>query len=229
MGAVGAGTQIIGGEMQGWAALLAKWKMADALQKAYNVQAQHRGEAMRTVLPAIKGSGREQATKDMTEGAAHRTAGYEAAAGVPSSFDKRGGASETDKAQGRMRGQSRAKLGAYNDWSLNQMLRDIKLGNTLNQISSFAGGDASLVPYDMYEAQHKYDWLSQIGQAISSIGGGATDMAKFSQMPQGGAMPGGGGGGGGFDMQSFGPVSQQGFDYSPSLNGQASSIFDSIA
>ena len=76
-------------------------------------------------------------------------------------------------------GGQRAALGSYGDWLQKQYLRNQDTQRQLNQVSSFAGGAASIFPLQMYKAQHSMDDLAAVGQAISSLGGAATSFGSL--------------------------------------------------
>lgn len=213
---IGAGTAIIGGELQGWAALLDKWAMQKAYQneaykqneyaaQAGNVLYGVPGEATKVggtgtlVAPgglkgAIPESTVENARALMGQGAAGRRQAYSDIGKVPlgSGFSPMSGfnPSASDAYLGLV-GNARANLGGYSDWAVQQAINNLRNQQRLNQITSFAGGQAKNVfPLQMYAAQHDQDALAAIGQAISSVGGAAANFANlYAAQPQGSNAP----------------------------------------
>lgn len=202
---IGAGTAIVGGELQGWAALLDKW----AMQKAYQAEAHKQNEYAAQAgdvlygTPAratqVGGTGNlidlsktpgsiaqaspASAQAMMQQGAGARRQAYSDIGKVPlgsgfspmSNFNP----SASDAYLGLV-GDARAKLGGYSDWAVQQAINNLRNQQRLNQITSFAGGQAKNVfPLQMYAAQHDQDALAAIGQAISSVGGAAGNFAQL--------------------------------------------------
>lgn len=208
---ISAATNIVGGELQGWAALLDKWAMQKQFQQQANLQNQYAGEAsqvMYGVPPAgqkVGGSGTltvpdyqqgaipqssaANAQQLMQQGTANRQQAYGDIGKVPlgGGFAKQSGYNPSaDNAYLGLMGDARAKLGGYSDWALQQSINNLRNQQALNQISSFAGGEArNVFPLQMYAAQHSNDALAAVGQAISSIGGAAGNYAQLygSQPP----------------------------------------------
>lgn len=188
MSYAGAATNIIGGELQGWANVLAKQNMFDTYKRELAQQQQFRDQGAGLFQGFLGQAGPQAAATEMSQGRQAREKSYQDVAATPlSTFTpptEQSTSSARDKAAVNMRGQERATLGAYSDWQLRQTLNDIQNREALKQLASFAGGQAGIFPLQMYKAQHSQDTLAQIGAAISSIGGGAANYAQFSQSPQ---------------------------------------------
>ena len=191
---LGIGTSVVGGELQGWAALLDKW----AMQKAYQDEAaRQQGFAQQGV--GIFGGALGQSTpgamqQGLQQGAQQRQQAYNDIGNVPlgSGFNPqssyKGGA---DTAYTNMLGGARAQQGAYSDWALQQSINNLRNQQALQQVESFAGGQArNVFPLQMYAAQHANDAMAAIGQAISGIGGAAANYAQlYGQQPGGQQAP----------------------------------------
>jgi hypothetical protein len=200
---LGAATNIAGGEISGWAAMLSKWAMQDAFQREAQRQAAYQGQALGAFNKGLGGAGVDTAQSQLAQGMADRMQRYAQVGAVPLGFG--GHVTPRDQAQSQLIGQQRAKLGSYQDWGLQQALQQMQTGRQLNQIGNFAAGTAGVFPYRMYKAQHSQDTLAAIGAAISSIGGSTANYASLlgSQPPSSGS--GGGGGGGGYGQGQYAP------------------------
>lgn len=191
MSYAGMGANIAGTELQGWAALLEKWAMQKAFQDEANKQAGYRTQALGTFGQGLPMAGSAMAQPTMDAAAAQRRAGYQTIGAVPLSVSPSTTPSQSrnpgaDAAYAALIGGNRARLGAYGDWRLAQDLSAMQTGRNLNQISSFAGGQARVFPYQMYKAQHSQDAMAAIGQALSSLGGGGGGGIgqQYIQQPQ---------------------------------------------
>lgn len=175
---------IAGGELQGWAALLDKWAMKDAYDAEMRRQAAYRQQAGQVFNQRGGTADLGTAQQQMAQGAALRNQRYNQILQAPLAVSTHGqpsGNPAREAATAKLQGANRARLGAYSDWALQQAIQNIQTQHALNQIENFAGGTASVFPYRMYDAQHSWDTLSEIGQAISSLGGGSTDYSKYNQ------------------------------------------------
>ena len=170
MNYLGLATQIIGTELQGWANKLAAQEMGQQFSQEQVRQRKYANEARGAWTPSVEFQGRENFDKMLGESAASRRDLYSDVAERPFSFE--GGPSATDRASHDMKSLFRSNLLGYGDVSLENSMNRLRTQQELDRISNFAGGTASVFPYRMYEAQHKYDWLAAIGSAISSLGGG---------------------------------------------------------
>jgi hypothetical protein len=184
---IGMGANIVGGELQGWAALLDKWAMQEAYKAEANRQAGFRDEALGTFNKGVGQSNFASAQKAIGAGSDQRRAEYGKLANVPlgSGFSPQSGYNPTaDNAYMSMIGNARANLGGYSDWAFNQSINNLRNQQNLSRITNFAGGQArNVFPLQMYAAQHSNDDLAAIGQAISSLGGAAANYAQFNSSP----------------------------------------------
>lgn len=80
----------------------------------------------------------------------------------------------------KLLGNAQAKLGATQDWKLQQAIKDNRVNQDLSRIGTDARSDLNnVVPLEMNEAAHKGDALQGWGQLLSAVGtlagvGGAT-------------------------------------------------------
>jgi len=188
MSYLGAATNIVGGELQGWAAVLEKQAMKDAYQQEINKQNQFQQQAMGTFDPSK--SSAAAMMQGVGQGAQGRVRAYNQIGQVPLGPGPSHQIGQPQinlgsaDAYTKMLGQSRANLGGYSDWAVQQAINNLNTQRQLDQISNFAGSEAkNIYPLQMYKAQHSLDDLAMVGQAISSIGGGAANYAQLSQAP----------------------------------------------
>lgn len=187
--------------------------MMREFQKELTRQRGFQGEAYTAFNQQLPMMGSEYAGTEMAKGQANREAAYAKAGATPltighSMFSP----NAVDQASAGMRGEARAKLGAYGDWRQQAGINSAHFQDTLNRISNFSQGWQQVEPYRMYDAQHSNDELAFWGQLIASIGGSSMNLAQSfgSNPPQsawGGVTP----------SQYLGPSIQQGYDMDPSL------------
>jgi len=183
----GAATNIIGGELQGWASVLEKRAMFDEFRKEQARQQGYRDQGAGLFQGFLQQASPANAQKLLTSGKAQREQSYQDLANVPlapQTPTMQSTSAPRDAAWADMRGQARAGLGAYGDWAFKETINNIQNQEALKQLSSFASGTAGVFPYKMYGAQHSQDDLAMIGAAISSIGGGAANFSQYNQSPQ---------------------------------------------
>jgi hypothetical protein len=183
---VSAATGIIGSELQGWAALEAKNAMQRSIQQEAARQESFRQQAAGAFTPYLNTAGSEFANTALGQGAANRMQAYgnvgQAQLGLQGAYAP--APSARDLASVQAYGAPRAALGAYGDWSTQQGLGLQNSQNAINQISSFAKGDAGVFPYGLSAAQHSWDKMAAIGQAIQSMGGAAANFEQYNQIAQ---------------------------------------------
>lgn len=164
------GAQVVGTELQGWASILAQQAMQHALGAELRKQQGFRLQATGQQFQQLPRQGAENANAEVAQGSAERQNSYNNLYNYPN-------ATGADKAAIQTEGKSRADLAGYGDWQTDRSLDLSHLGGTLGRINSRAAGEAQVFPYRMNRAQHSQDTLSAIGQAISSLGGGASNIA----------------------------------------------------
>lgn len=171
MSGAGMGAQIVGTELQGWASVLAQQAMQQALGAELRKQQGYGMQATGQQFLQLPRQGAETATQEIGQGSTDRQAEYNDLYNYPT-------ATGADKAAIATEGKSRANLAGYGDWQTNRSLDLSQLGGTLGRINNRAAGEASVFPYKMNRAQHSQDTLSAVGQAISSLGGGASNIGQ---------------------------------------------------
>lgn len=181
----GAAAGIVGGLLESAAAGMEQNKMGRAFQGGIEAQRPFQAQALGGFYDQLKGWSPEATQQALGQGAANRQTQYSQLGATPMSFQRSLGGAQTDaaaQAQIVQQAQQQAQLGAYGDWLVNQTIKNMGTQRTIGQASNFAAGTASLLPYQMYKAQHAYDWLQQIGQFISSFAG-ATGQSFAQQTP----------------------------------------------
>ncbi len=228
---IGIGSSVVGGEMQGWAAVLARQAQARAFQNEINKQHQYASQAQGITNTAIGQSTPAAMQTGMQNAVNTRLGAYGNIGQVPLGL---GPNSQSQYNPGvadaytKMLGGLRAKNLGYSDWAVQQAIQNLNSQRQLDTISNFAGGQAQNVyPQQLYKAQHSWDDLAMAGQAVSSLGGAAGNYMQFAQQPQRTASPGipMNSGGPGFSAWSgyggIGNVPPQGTYYNP-ITGQNS-------
>ena len=190
MSYVGMIASVVGNELQGWSALLDKWRMQQVYQQQATEQQGFRNKALGLMNP--QASSAQAMMQGVGQGAKARESEYGRLNTIPLAVKMPGGATAgPDAAYTNLTGGLRAKVGGYSDWAVQQSINNLRTQQMLNDITQQAGGAASIFPLQMYSAQHSHDVMSAIGQAISSLGGGAANFAStLSSNP----TQGGGGG-----------------------------------
>lgn len=188
---IGSAANLVGGIMQSIAAAKAREAMGKAFDKEIQLQQGYRNKAFNEFQPGTEQRGVEVAREQIQQGSQRRQNFYNAN-NNPLSVGA-SNATSRDKAAFQMSGQLRGQLGGYSDWGLHQFINNLKTQNAINKISNFAGGDASVFPYKMYDAQHSMDELAAWGNLISSIGGGAQGWGQLFGLGPQQAQQGGGG------------------------------------
>jgi hypothetical protein len=193
MGAGGGSyMQMAGSVLQSIAALSDAIQMREEFQKEAARQGDFRTQALGEVDNRTKIAGIDQTQRDLATGAAGRKQAYSASNTTPLAFGahNQGVASAgRDAAYADYLGGTRANLGAYNDWAMQNAIRNLNTQRKMGEIENFAGGTARVFPYKMYEAQHAFDDLTAIGQGLSSAGGsGFGGQGLVDQAPQQGPV-----------------------------------------
>lgn len=182
---LGIGLDLAGGVLNSIAATQARGKMYGAFQDELNRQRGYSNQAYGAFLPALDKLSRENADKEVGQGAMERRGMYDSIGSRPMSVSG-SGPTTRDKNLLGMYGGQRASVGGLSDWQLDRAIDDIRLNQQLHQIGNFAQGTASVFPYRMYQAQHSMDEMKFWGDLISSVGGGASmsDVFKTQAPPQ---------------------------------------------
>ena len=205
----GAIANVVGGELQGWAANLEKENMFKVFKDEQRRQDQFRKQGGDILSGRIDTAGAANAQQELAAAEASRNKAYGDIAQVPLGFDTKYQSSYSPRADAAylaLRGNNAAKLGSYGDWMTNQAIESAMAQERLNRVIDQARGVSGLFPYRMYSAQHSQDILSEIGAAISSIGGGAANYAQYAQSPTGQyTAPGGVSPGGGYGVGTYYP------------------------
>ncbi len=186
---IGAAANIAGGEIQGWAALFEQWAMKNAYDKQATAQRAFADQAGGVLDQRLSTAGAGPAGQQMGQAQQAREGMYRSVNATPLSMQSSPLGQQQNarnSAYTSLLGGQRAKLGSYGDWLQNQWMANQQTGRDLGQVENFAKGSASVFPINIYSAQHSMDNLAAIGQAISSIGGGAANYASLFNSTPGG-------------------------------------------
>lgn len=193
MGYYAAAGSLIGGGMQMAANALDTAQMQRAYNDAMARQSEYRYQGMSDVYKGIQQWQPSQTQSGLASAAADRLGSYKSYQDIPMSLAGSLGTPLSDAqsaAEIRQSQQNAANLNSYTDWLLSNTFANLETKRNLEKTQSFAAGTASLLPYQLYKAQHAYDWLSQLGQMFSSIGMGAQSISNQSSLDTGREMTG---------------------------------------
>lgn len=185
MSYVGAATNVIGGILQAVAAKEAQKRMYQTylsqLTKQRGFQGQMFGD-FSSQAPGIYSV--EAANNTLGQGGQDRQLRYQQIQDNPALV---GAALPTQQAQtaNNMASNRSATYAAYGDLAPTQSIRESKLGDLLKRTGFRSQGAAQVFPLQMQHSQHSMDWLTLLGQMISSIGGAAGNYQQFNQTPTG--------------------------------------------
>lgn len=147
-------------------------KMAAELQRQQEWQKQ----ASNTFAQSLAQSGPDTAQAQMKKGSEDKLAAYNQLGAQPAVFSQPGLAVSgpvQSMSQGTTLANSntvRANLGGLDEWSLNQMIKNIRAQQQLGLIGANSRQSASLLPGELNNASHAGDDLSGIGSLIGSLG-----------------------------------------------------------
>jgi hypothetical protein len=176
---IGSAANVVGGLMQAVAASQAAQAQHTELKRELQRQQGFRNEALDTFQTGLDNRSAETAETQIQAGADKRNAAFEQVGRQQFGLGKQPNMSTRDQALYKLKGMSRARLGGYSDWGLDQWINNLRTQDQLNKISNFAGGTAQVFPYRMDDAQHSMDELAFWGNLISSIGGSAANWAQM--------------------------------------------------
>ncbi len=196
-----AALQIAGGVIEATAANRAAQKMREETGKEIRRQAAYRNQGFVELGKSLPGQGVESAREKINQQSEQREQKYasanEARFGVGAE-----GPTTRDRMAIDMAGGNRAKLGAYSDWQLDQMIKRLRLQEKLNKIGVFSEGTASIFPSRLSDAQHSQDELGAFGAFLGSVGGAGSSYAAYAKQSPDVA-------------QGYRAPRNQGYDYSP--------------
>lgn len=163
--AVGAGLSLAG-----------RAQASHAADQAYGNQIrqqnQYRGQAAQSFGKYVPTVGAGQAALDINSGKQSREAGYaqQSAQPVAQAQAQSPVLATRDQAALGQQTNARAKLGGYQDWQMQNAIRDLHEQQEQNQIGNFASGTAKLLPLELQQASHAGDSLNAIGSLVGSLG-----------------------------------------------------------
>ena len=168
---VGAGVSMVGSDLQSIAAGLEQRAMGNAYRNQLAQQQRYADQAMQGLYSALPYYTVGSANAIMGDAANQRQQGYRSIGSVPLSISQPSyPSSGLDAKYADLLGGQRAKLGAYGDWQFQQGLYNQGQRRGLNQLIDTARGQSSLLPYQMYQAQHSQDTLAALGKWLSTVG-----------------------------------------------------------
>ena len=170
LAAAGAGANVVG-QQKAKSAMNQK-TMAELLRQR-GIQ----DKASSAFAESLSQSGKDTADSQIQEGQAQRESGYNAAQAVPLSAGSAplvGGTSSIlnlqDQAQLSQSNKSRAKLGSYDKWQLDQMVKNVRAGQQQGLLGQQASRSQAILPMELQDASHKGDGWSNAGTVLGALG-----------------------------------------------------------
>jgi hypothetical protein len=134
---------------------------------------------------SLSQSGKDTADSQIQQGQEQRESGYNAAQAVPLSAGSAplvGGNSAVlnlqDQAQLSQSNRSRAKMGSYDKWQLDQMVKNVRAGQQQGMLGQQAQRSQAILPMELQDASHKGDAWNN----ASSILGLVSSLASLGSM-----------------------------------------------
>lgn len=168
LAATGAGLQAAG-------ASASRRAMNARTQEELNRQAQIQRQAEAEYAQSLAQSGVDTAQQQVQQGTQEREGLYQQLQQVPLET----GAQQVevspavrlrDAAQMQLANKSRAKLGGYETWVLDQAIKNARAGQNLNILSQQAQRSQNILPLELQAASHEGDTLQGIGSLVGSLG-----------------------------------------------------------
>jgi hypothetical protein len=193
-----AALAVLGTGMQMAGARKSAQAQDDAYAQQLTTQQGHKQEGAQLFNQTLNKSNLAAAGGAIQEGTGQRLADYNSPVTLSGArVEAPGGASTTSKQNQitvEQQKQARAKLGGYGDWLFNNAIMQGRSQQGMNQVSSFAGGDARLFPLMLQDAGRKGDNLSGLGALLSAVSPFANYMAPKKKVvkssPYGYRVPG---------------------------------------
>jgi hypothetical protein len=159
-------------------------------------QRKYSGEGAATFKKSLSESGSEQAGKQIGAGAAAMQQRYEGmpALGTSAAPSLAGSPSTSVEAAGRnqltsMSNVARARLMGYNEWDVNQALKNLRAQQALGVTSGLSQASEQPLGMEIQQASHAGDTLQGIGRLLGAVGGVAGMMSSAGGSAGGGAVP----------------------------------------
>lgn len=173
--AAGAGTQIVAGQDE-------KNKMNQAVASQLAQQQQYQKQGQSLVNENIAQNTAPQADKDISAGTNNALSEYAKVNAIPlttsSSNGAIGGAQGKDSIIGQdasnkvgLNNSSAAPLQGYNDWQVQQWIKNLQTNTGLSQIQRNSQNSASVLPLQLQSAQNSENGLSGFGSLLNTGGG----------------------------------------------------------
>jgi len=160
--------------------------MQDALDATLASQRKYQKTANAAAQQSLEQSGPAVAKKEIGQGAANLENAYKAITSVPVTQPGQQNAPTTSmvpdkgtKVNLQQSNQARAALGGYDEWALQQWIKDLQTQQQLATASTLARLNTSQLPYQLWQAQNSAGTEQMIGQGLTTAGnlGGAIGTA----------------------------------------------------
>jgi hypothetical protein len=125
---------------------------------------------------SLSKSGRNVAETQLQEGESQKESGYRDLQAVPLDTGPAplvGGTSSAvnlqDKSQLNLSNRNRAKLGSYDKWQLDQMVKNVRSSQQQANFGQQASRSQAVLPLELQDASHKGDSLTDLGSILGLL------------------------------------------------------------
>ena len=166
----------LGSVMQNAGAAEATRAMNDTLKKAMARNQAYESEAQGVLGPSIAGSSVEEANREIQAGTDKSLQGYAKVRDIPMSTKEPGGvamqpSAKRSDAWADLMGALHAPVTGYNQFTLDQQIKNLRTAQQLGVISQLARSQAQVLPFNLSDAQHSGDSWNEWGGIVNSAEG----------------------------------------------------------
>ena len=165
----------IGTAMQSAGAAKAQRAMEDRTQAELDRQARIQKQAEEEYTKSLAQSQGDVAVQQVQQGSQEREQLYNQLQAVPQDTQAQQITQNPmeklrDAAQMQVSNKTRAKLGGYETWVLDQAIKNARASQNLGIFTQQAGRSANVLPLEIQAASHAGDNLSGLGTVVSGLG-----------------------------------------------------------
>lgn len=178
----GAAAQIAGDVMSGIGASTAGNRMNDALQNEVKALIPFMVQTNQAVKKGIDASDPFNAQQEIATGTKRASDLYNQVEGVPTSLTPKGPSAGNDprnQAWAHLVNAVKAPQQGYNEFTLQQMIKNLELARQMRLWSQQAQDSASVLPLTINAAKHSEDNLMGWGSVLQQIGGMGTNAGMM--------------------------------------------------
>lgn len=167
---------MVGSMMQAGAAAGASSEMNKAAEHEIQRQSKKfQQPAYNVVRGSIAGAGAPNAQRQMAQGTQKAKEGYARAQQTPLSVNQPGGVTmgtgtPASNAWADLAGALKAPLQGYNEFELQQQIKNLRAAQQLGVIAQLSEQSAKTGPSQIQDAANKWQWLNTLGQSFGAGG-----------------------------------------------------------